>query len=108
MELVHEVFNAFFDATGNSVRSSSTRISEASNVSGRDNLPTRFLRASLGFGYYGIGALVLSDGTIGITYTGLDDALRELQDPGRTTSLKGETTFPIERRREFHPDPLSE
>jgi len=29
-------------------------------VSGRDNLPTRFLRASLGFGYYGIGALVLS------------------------------------------------
>ena len=28
------------------------------------------------------GALVLTDGTVGLTYTGLDDTLRELQDVG--------------------------
>lgn len=35
------------------------------------------------------GALILADGTVGLTYTGLDDALLALQDVGLSKSLVG-------------------
>lgn len=41
------------------------------------------------------GVMVLSDGTTGITYTGLDDALLDLQERSRTTNLPGQSPVEI-------------
>jgi len=41
------------------------------------------------------GAIVLSDGTTGITYTGLDNALGELQDHSRISDLPGSSPVEI-------------
>ena len=41
------------------------------------------------------GAMVLSDGTTGITYTGLNDALLELQEHSRTDDLPGQSPLQI-------------
>ncbi|MAG31292.1 MAG: hypothetical protein CL908_10445 [Deltaproteobacteria bacterium] len=41
------------------------------------------------------GAIVLSDGTVGITYTGLDDALGDLQVPSRTQDLPGQSPLQV-------------
>ncbi len=43
------------------------------------------------------GAMVLSDGTTGITYTGLDSALLDLQDHSRTKDLPGRSPVEIAR-----------
>tara|TARA_B100002003_G_scaffold251813_1_gene297789 strand:+ start:8732 stop:9646 length:915 start_codon:yes stop_codon:yes gene_type:complete len=41
------------------------------------------------------GAMVLGDGTTGITYTGLDDALLDLQEPSRTRDLPGQSPVAV-------------
>ena len=41
------------------------------------------------------GAMVLSDGTTGITYTGLDNALLELQEDSRTSGLSGQSPLQV-------------
>ncbi len=41
------------------------------------------------------GAMVLSDGTTGITYTGLDNALLELQEDSRTSGLPGQSPLQV-------------
>jgi len=41
------------------------------------------------------GAMVLSDGTVGLTYTGLDDVLRQLQVPSRTQELIGQSPLRV-------------
>ncbi len=43
------------------------------------------------------GAMVLRDGTTGITYTGLDDALLDLQEPSRTGDLLGASPIEVAR-----------
>ena len=43
------------------------------------------------------GALVLNDGTTGITYTGLDDALLDLQEHSRTRDLPGQSPIQVAR-----------
>jgi len=45
------------------------------------------------------GALVLADGTVGLTYTGLDDALLTLQDPSLSEPLLGAS--PLQAARLF-------
>ena len=41
------------------------------------------------------GALVLTDGTVGLTYTGLNDDLQVLQDRGKYESLAGESVVEV-------------
>lgn len=43
------------------------------------------------------GAMVLNDGTTGITYTGLDDALLDLQEHSRTADLPGQSPIQVAR-----------
>ena len=41
------------------------------------------------------GAMLLSDGTTGMTYTGLDNALLDLQEPNRTKDIPGQSPLQI-------------